>query len=113
MVQKELVDSIHEKLVKEYDEAVRAKENPRLLSLMETLIALTDTNPDGPTKPVAETPAPVVVPPKSAGPCQHKVVDIYGKCKQCGQCQHNNVRGGICLTCDQPVPAKPVPASQG
>jgi hypothetical protein len=44
----------------------------------------------------------------NAGNCPHKIVDIYGKCRACGECTHTNVKAGVCLTCDKiivPAPA--------
>lgn len=115
MVMKELVQDVHEELKRLHDEAVTNRENPRLISVMEQLMRLTDVtgtyDPKAPSKligdpsrPVGEMPTSVLPEKVDAATCPHKVADIYGICKECGTCTHAaGSRDGICSTCGEPV----------
>lgn len=43
--------------------------------------------------------------PSAAADCAHQNQDPFGRCKDCGQCQHIKVVGGTCITCDAAVDA--------
>lgn len=104
MVLKELVTKCNDDLRELKQHAESTRENPTLIRVIDILISLTDL--DRSEEFAAAENRPALVPSKSAGPaepCEHKVTDLYGRCKQCGECQHTNEKNGTCITCGEPV----------
>lgn len=107
MVLEKTVADVHANLMALHDEAVRGHENPLIVRLLEQMMRLTNMDAEG-TQVQTE---PDAVEPEDerteAAPCKHPIVSIYGKCQQCGECQHTNVHGGVCLTCNEPISEVP------
>jgi len=103
MVLKELVTKCNEDLRELRGQAY--SESPALVKVIDILISLTDLDASEAAQTATEN-KPALVPSKSAepaAPCEHTVTDLYGRCKQCGECQHTNEKNGTCITCGESV----------
>jgi len=107
MVMRDLVQEVHEDLIV-LRRSVSIHE-PILGAVIDNLIKLT-TITDEPESSAAQEDAFQAgtnggAKVEAGGPCQHKVLSVYGKCIACGECQHTNVKHGYCLTCDKEIRA--------
>ena len=102
MVMVELVQEVHDDLVALKNSV--SIHDPIMHRLLDNLIKLTTIADDVEAEPESfrATSGPVAA-IENGGPCPHKSVDIYGRCLKCRECQHRNVKHGVCLTCDQPI----------
>lgn len=103
MVQREVVKSVYDDLKALYGELKANRENPHIIRVVQNLLRLTSLGEDEATeteeqavKETSEAAPPATL---SAEDCPHKVSDIYGRCMECGTCQHTQIRDGFCVTC--------------
>jgi hypothetical protein len=77
--------------------------------MIDNLLRLTDLDGEGqesaPVKSITGTDATFPGATATAVPCTHPSLNIYGRCQKCNECQHTNIKHGICITCDKKVPA--------
>lgn len=76
-----------------------------LLRVIDNVLKLTTISEPEQEQAFRHTESAVEVAASAVGPCKHKVVTVYGKCKDCGECLHTNVKNGTCLTCDKVITA--------
>lgn len=110
MVLKEMVSQVHDNLQALKQELHGGVDPAQVLAgVIENLLMLTDlpNHEDETDEAIKESPASgdrVLLPP-APGPCKHPSVNVYGRCPVCGTCTHTNIKNGICLTCDEEMPA--------
>jgi hypothetical protein len=77
MAEKATVTRVNEELRKELSEAIGHRENPRLITVIKSLVRLTNTETQNAEMDKAEPPKPV---------CPHEIVNRKtGKCVACGE----------------------------
>ena len=107
MVTENVVREVYNELRQLKAEAETNKENPRLVRLMDLSLRLTRLDagePEAEQPEQSKSAEPETV-AESPGECEHKHISIFGRCQDCGQCLHTDVRNGTCLTCDAQVTA--------
>lgn len=106
MVDENLVVSVNQDLRSLLAECQAHKENPHLIRVIQNLVKLTNVGGEEEAQPEAQAEPAAAEAEAAPTPetCAH-AFNQYGRCPKCGFCQHQTVRGGTCLVCDQAVDA--------
>jgi hypothetical protein len=109
MVHEETVRGVYTDLKALQDELISNRENPHMIRIVKNLLKLTNLGEDIEAAPEdgAAKGGPELVPAKvTPENCEHRLVNVFGQCPECGKCIHSQVRDGVCLTCGETQDSK-------